>query len=203
MHKLARILILFLGLSVALSMTVQLKKNEQFCTFKFVEKDSNFNGDYVISGFNEQKVNAMIYSPGNKVVYSSVNKREGKWNFNALENGEYRVCFRTQDAKQKFVSFNLHTEEDNKEEQKGGLTTENIDVIRKDMQGALTKMRRILQNQGFQKAREGIHTKNSAILLSRIHYSAIFKIVVLVAFACGQLFILTSLFKKRKAVPYV
>ena len=133
----ARILVLFLGLSVALSMTVQLKKNEQFCTFKFVEKDSNFNGDYIISGFNEQKVNAMviyfsflnlshslqIYSPANKVVYSSVNKREGKWNFNALENGEYRVCFRTQDAKQKFVSFNLHTDEDNKEEQKGGLTS--------------------------------------------------------------------------------
>lgn len=61
MYKLAaRIFVLFLGLSVALSMTVQLKKNEQFCTFKFVEKDTNFNGDYIISGFNEQKVNAMV-----------------------------------------------------------------------------------------------------------------------------------------------
>jgi len=61
MYKLAaRIFVLFLGLTVALSMTVQLKKNEQFCTFKFVEKESNFNGDYVISGFNEQKVNAMV-----------------------------------------------------------------------------------------------------------------------------------------------
>lgn len=61
-----RVLILILGVQLAMSLTLPLKKNEQFCTFSYVEKGHSFSGDYVISGFNEQKVNAMVIHKAKK-----------------------------------------------------------------------------------------------------------------------------------------
>jgi len=61
MYKLVpRVLIFVLGVQLALSLTLPLKKNEQFCTLNYIEEGHQFSGDYVISGFNEQKVNAMV-----------------------------------------------------------------------------------------------------------------------------------------------
>lgn len=56
----SRVLILVLGVQLAMSLTLPLRKNEQFCTMSQVEQGHSFSGDYVISGYNEQKVNAMV-----------------------------------------------------------------------------------------------------------------------------------------------
>lgn len=55
------------------------------------------------------------------MLYKNDNQREGKFDVLAEEEGEYRVCFRSGDRQEKFVSFEIHTV--NKNEDKSAITS--------------------------------------------------------------------------------
>ncbi len=61
MFKTASKLILLIAfVQLSMSLTIPLRKNEQFCTLTLLEQGDAFTGDYVISGYNEDKVNAIV-----------------------------------------------------------------------------------------------------------------------------------------------
>ena len=117
-----------------------------------------------------------MYSPQNKVITKTENKREGSWNFKVGEEGEYRVCFRSLDNKQKFITFNMNTGD----KQEGTVTTgtyikphsklsnffiEYFDQMKDHIFDANRLLRKISQNQKFQKTRGVIHTKSNIHLI--------------------------------------
>jgi len=56
--------LLFLLSLIALSwnLTTKLDNFEQFCTWKQLEKGMSLSGNYIISGFNELDVIAMVFT---------------------------------------------------------------------------------------------------------------------------------------------
>ena len=48
-----------------------------------------------------------MFSPSSVIKYRNDGKSEGKFDLNIDEEGEYRVCFRSGDRQEKFVSFDL------------------------------------------------------------------------------------------------
>ena len=111
-----KFLLLVLGAHLALSITTQLNKKQQFCTYKRVPANEYLVGEYVVSGFTETKFVATVFSANDNVIYKSENKREGAWEIVSTETEDYKICFQSLDSKQKAVSFNIAA--DNKEEEK-------------------------------------------------------------------------------------
>ena len=50
-----KFLLLILGAHLALSITTQLNKKQQFCTYKRVPANELLIGEYVVSGYTETK----------------------------------------------------------------------------------------------------------------------------------------------------
>ena len=55
-----KFLLLILGAHLALSITTQLNKKQQFCTYKRIPANEFFVGEYVVSGFTETKFIATV-----------------------------------------------------------------------------------------------------------------------------------------------
>ena len=58
---LTKVAILLLAVQLAASITIQMKKSEQFCTWKFLEKGMDFSGEYVVPGYSEKKVGMTVH----------------------------------------------------------------------------------------------------------------------------------------------
>ena len=56
-----KLLLLVLGAHLALSITTQLNKKQEFCTYKRVPANDFFVGEYVVSGFTETKFVATVW----------------------------------------------------------------------------------------------------------------------------------------------
>jgi len=181
-------------MSLSWGLTTKLDNYEQFCTWKKIEKGISFSGSYVVSGFSEDKVTTMVFTPTSKIIYRNDNQREGKFDLITEEDGEYRVCFRSGDRQEKYVSFDLVV---GKNEDKGAATSDNIMSMNNAVKDVVILLRKISRNQYYQNTRENIHFQNIRGLESRINWSTFLKLVVVLSIAGAQLYILTSFFKKR------
>lgn len=60
MTSILRTLAFLFFITVCLGLTTKLDNYEQFCTWKRVEPHVTLSGTYVVSGFGEDKVTAMV-----------------------------------------------------------------------------------------------------------------------------------------------
>lgn len=58
---LAKVSLLLLFAQLAASITIQMKKNEQFCTWKHLDQDMDFTGEYIVSGYSEKKFGMTVH----------------------------------------------------------------------------------------------------------------------------------------------
>ena len=195
------VLALLLIFTPSYATTVKLNKGAIFCLFKDLKATEEYAGIYVVSGYDERTVTVTVRNNAKKEFLIQNNLlKEGDWNLNITEDGEYRTCFKNDGKKETVVSFDLYNSGVIGSET-GAVTAENIADMARGLKSALNRLRKIRTNLGFEKTRSNIHKKNMKMLLNQIQWSVIFKVVVLMAVAAAQIYILTGfLTKQNKAM---
>lgn len=194
MRYLAIIFVLSTLAFTALSITKELKGREEFCSEKSVVSGDNLSGNYLVSGYNEKSVSMIFYSPRNALLEHISHEREGKFNVNTTEEGDYRVCFRNSDGKSVYVTFDLTVSETNKEKT---LITQDLSDMFTEIRSAVKTTTSVRKNLDGQHYRAWQHNQSLSKLTSRIQWASFFKMVVMVIIAGGQMYMLTRLFRKK------
>ena len=195
--------ILFVALIVfslawtGLSITKEMKRFELFCTYKTLSAGDFFFGTYVVSGFNEKGMAFQLFSPSNHMLEKIEYEREGSFNLNVTEAGEYRVCFRNLEKDLAYVSFIIYGMNNDFMHTPEKSTQEEINEMAGELKTAVKLVRAIKTNLGYQEFRDRVHTTNLGILASRINWSTFFKVLVLAGIGAGQFIVLTNFFKKK------
>ena len=112
-----KIIFFFLCFNLFYSFNIILKNNQQFCLNKnfFVGEKIYFNFQYLnISNFNNSILKTEIFSPIQKVIFSS-NKISDKISLNVKSDGNYKICFNVnfsmKNNKNCLIQFDLKKEE--------------------------------------------------------------------------------------------
>ena len=183
--------------------TIKLSKGGIFCLFKDLKATEQYSGIYVVSGYDEKSVTVTVRNNAKKEFIVQNDKlKEGNWDFNATEDGEYRTCFKNHGKKENLISFDLYASEEASatSAETGAVTAENIADMIKTLKKAVNKVKKVRTNIGFQKTRSNMHEKNMKMLLNQIQWSVIFKVAVLMAVAATQIYILTGFLTKQRKV---
>ena len=80
------------------------------------------------------------------------------------------------------------------------MTAENIAEMVKSLKTAVSKVKKVRTNLGFQKTRSNMHHKNMKMLLNQMQWSVVFKVAVLMTVAAAQIYILTGFLTKQRKV---
>ena len=193
--------VLLLIFTPSYGLTIKLPKNAVFCTFKDLKASEQYAGIYVVSGYDEKSVTVTVRNNAKKEFIIQNDKlKEGNWDFNATEDGEYRTCFKNHGKKESLISFDLYASEEANatSTEAGAVTAENIADMVRSLKRAVNKVKKVRTNIGFQKTRSNMHEKNMKMLLNQIQWSVIFKVAVLMAVAAAQIYILTGFLTKQK-----
>jgi len=188
--------LLFLALSwTSSAVTKEMRRYELFCTFKVLQEGDTLFGSYIVSGYNEQGMALQLFSPGNNILHVIEREREGQFEVNATETGEYRACFRNLESDLAYVTFEWHALiGDNKAHKIG---THEIGHLGINLEGTVRAIKEVKRNLNYQKMRDSVHTENLDTLNSRISWSSFLKVLAIAGFGVGQFMILTNLFNKK------
>jgi len=178
-----------------LGITKEMRRFELFCTFKDLYAGDWLLGSYIVSGYNEQNMALQIFSPNNEVIHVIEREKEGNFQLNITETGEYRACFRNLEKDLSYVSFEWFAPlADGKS---GGVNTNELTDLGKNLEKTVKSVKDVRRNLNYQKIRENVHATNLEELESRISWSSFFKVLSIAGFAGGQFFILTGLLNKK------
>ena len=189
-----------ISISPSAGITMKLEKNKQLCVGKELNYSEKFIGNYVVSGYEEDSISVSIQETNpSKQIHQMSSLKEGKWNITALKDGEFKACFRNTGQHDAYISLDIQVESPiDREELKLIEETEASAELMRSLIEATRAVNQVRTNQGFQKTRGAIHTLNLEHLDSQIHWSALFKIAVLISIASAQVYILTGYFKKQR-----
>jgi len=177
------------------AVTKELKRYELFCTYKPLQEGDTLFGSYLISGYNEQGVALQVYSPTNRLVHHIEREKEGRFEVNATEAGEYKACFRNLDSALSYVTFEWHALiEDEKNHQ---IAIDEMKQLGVDLEKTVKLVREVRRNLNYKKIRTNIHSANLDFLNSQITWTSFIKVVLIAAFAVGQFMILTGLLNRK------
>ena len=180
-----------------LGITKEMRRFELFCTFKDLKKGDYLLGSYIVSGYNEENMALQVFSPSNEMIHVIEREREGNFQVNITETGEYRACFRNLEKELSYISFEWFAPlADNKGGNVGQNELNNFGIELRDTVRALKEVR---TNLNFQRTRDSVHTNILEKLESRISWSSFFKVLAIAGFAGAQFFILTGLLKKKQS----
>lgn len=195
--KLLYITLIVLGLATgALSLTKEMKRFELFCTYKTFDTTDTFFGSYVVSGYNEKGIAFQLFDPQNQMIEKIEGEREGGFQVNVTQTGEYRVCFRNLEKDLAYVSFVIFGLDTDFTKGKTVGTSE-ISETASELTHAVRSLKEVHQNMKYQATRELIHAGNLYKLARKMNWSTVFKVLVLAVVAGGQYLLLTGLFKKK------
>jgi len=180
----------FCLISLCSGFTHRLDANEEFCFLKNYRAKERFTATYIVSGFHESKVSALVHGPSKtQILYENELDKEGHFDLFVREDGEYSACFTNHDSDENYVTIVFY------EDQETGITpvtTFLVDQFGYFLNQTFDSLHEINVNLYFQRTREAIHDSNIETLESRISWSAFFKVFALVFIALGQVFLLTG-----------
>ena len=195
--KLLYITLIVLGLATgALSLTKEMKRFELFCTYKTFDTTDTFFGSYVVSGYNEKGIAFQLFDPQNQMIEKIEGEREGGFQINVTQTGEYRVCFRNLEKDLAYVSFVIFALDADFTKGKTVGTGEISDVAA-SLKDAVLSLKDVYQNIKYQATRELIHSGILYRLARKMNWSTIIKVVCLALVGAAQYLLLTGLFKKK------
>lgn len=176
--------------SLSRAITFELRKYQYFCLYTELKNEDILEGDYVVSGYNEKSVVFNFISPGGDIIRSIKQEREGRWQYAANREGEFKSCFRNLKKDPVSITWTMRTHD----HKTLPLTTTEDEKTLRDAVIALLKVR---TNFKFDEVRLDIHQKNIATLLSEIKWTTFYKIAVLALCAAGQGYFFAKLFQKK------
>ena len=182
-------------LSAVFSITIEVKGFEGFCLFSEFPANDQYSGSYVGSGYDEKNMMLQIFSPSNQLVFLLEQHKEGSFNINTTEGGEYKTCFRNNVKENLFVTFEIRS---NSTEAKGiALEQGQVTSMIPEMKEVMTDFYRVRAGLTAQQMRGRVHTDNLNSLNSKIQWITFFKILIVSLVASGQLYVIQGLFQKK------
>jgi len=164
-----------------------------------MDREERFIGSYVVSGSAETGVQAFVTGPNHeKMLFTNEEEREGYWDVKVETMGEHRVCFRNYAGGDNYLSLVLYGEaEIDFLINSTTLTSGSIDEFGYNLNETFFHLKEITDNLHFQRIRETVHFANLESLDSKITWSVFFKVLVLIAIASAQAYVLTGFFKSK------
>jgi len=179
----------------ALAVTKEMRRYELFCTYKTLDEGDTLFGSYIVSGFNEKGMAMQVFSPANNLLHVIEREREGQFEVNATESGEYRACFRNLESDLAYVTFEWHSLlGDNKASKIGA---KEINYMGMNLEKTVKAVKEVRRNLNYQRIRENVHTENLETLHYRISWTSLFKMLSIAGFGAAQYMIFSGLFDKK------
>jgi len=178
-------------INLSYGFTHRLEANEEFCFLKSYRAKERFTATYIVSGFDESQVSALVHGPSkSEILYQNEEDREGHFDVFVRHDGEYSACFKNHDNEANYVTIVFY---EDMESNTTPVTAFLVDQFGYFLNQTFDSLHEINVNLYFQRTREAIHDSNMEILDSRISWSAFFKILALALLAVSQVFVLTGL----------
>ena len=194
------LLVIFLA-TPALTLTVAIPPSSLFCVFREISANREFTAEYVVSGYKDNSVTALVQSPNlMDVLHSSELGKEGGWQIHTKDSGEYRACFRNFATEEVFLTFEMTVRE---EELSLFLQTDSIHDFGAKLSETFEELKTITTNMNFQKVRDHVHNVNLENLDSKIQWSGFFKVLSLITVGIGQAYILTGILNAKAKRRFV
>ncbi len=182
---------------------VETGKKESYCFYKHVDQEDELHVSYIISGENEEKVNAVLFDPNQQALFQTHDSESHEYKEKVKETGEYRLCFIPQAPNSYYISFEFfslfekgHTLDMAKDE--------NIHDMKKDVADITLMFEEMEKNIKFIMDRRNKHTMVINDIGSSIKHISYFKIVVVVLVSLLQVFLIGKFLggSKKNSVGY-
>eukprot|EP01017_Pseudomicrothorax_dubius_P031010 TRINITY_DN3914_c0_g1_i1.p1 TRINITY_DN3914_c0_g1~~TRINITY_DN3914_c0_g1_i1.p1 ORF type:complete len:205 (-),score=45.60 TRINITY_DN3914_c0_g1_i1:180-794(-) len=193
--KILALLLLFAVFAATSALQITLQDQRKRCLRRKIKEGETLTGQVVLSGLEEDRIRFYIEDFYGSMVYHSDNKRDFSVKYTAPREGEYKICFHSYDYFHKIVSFDFRIGE-----KAGHVEPEVVNEAGNLVKEAYQKMQYVLRNQGFQHAREQAHRKVMYEAEDYIKWCGGVKLVIILGVFGVQLFVLTSLFSRKKNI---
>jgi hypothetical protein len=153
-------------------------------------------GDYVVSGFGEDKVLTRVITPSKLIEYEGVRlSSEGKFEIEAKETGVYNLCFNNLDSNSNVISFDYrHWDLADSE---GLASEEHLKPLENELRVLSNKLDSVYRNINFYERREKTHRDLIERTCDRVLWSVLGKIVILSSIAFTQIYMLKTTFDDK------
>lgn len=196
-------LCLYINVNLISSLLVETGKKERYCFYKMVDELDKVHVSFVISGDNEEKVNALLTDEQNNIIYEQHNASEGDFKGEIKSSGTHRLCFIPQQTNNYYVSFEFFTEFE-KGHTMNMAKDENLHEMKKDMSDITLMFEEMETNVKFIMDRRNKHTQIVGDITNSIRQISYLKIVVVILVSLLQVFLINRFFggAKRSSVSY-
>ena len=202
---------LFIGIIVSMSQLVLISsllietgKKQSYCFYKRVDSSDELHASFVVSGENEEKVNAILYKPNGGVLFESHNSDGHDQKFQIEEVGDYKFCFFPHGTNSYYISFEFFTLYE-KGHTLNLAKDENIHDMKKDVTQMSLMFEEMEKNIKFIMDRRNKHTMVMNEIGSAIKHISYFKMVVIILVSLLQIFLISKFMggsSKKSSVGY-
>jgi len=193
------ILVFIFNLSLCYTILVETNKNkEKYCYSKQIDKSDTINLSYIISGENEEKVNAVL-SYDDHIIYHHENSVEGEFKGEAEHTGFYQLCFLPLNSNNYYISFEFFTNFE-KGHTLNMAKDENFHDMKKEVGNIALMFEEMEKNIKFIMDRRNKHTEVISDIGIQIRQISYLKIAVVLLVSFLQVFLIQRFFGGKKAV---
>jgi hypothetical protein len=167
-----------------------------------VPAGSAIHATYVVSGEGEDNIMVSLYQAG-RLVTVSPSHREGQLSHTVEGFADFALCVQSTDHFKKKVDIHFAFDEKSSSERKKGAnyaTDEHVTETIIDVQKILTHLLQVLRNQQTQSERLMLHEGLLGAMSRCIVQTGVIKICIVVAIFITQLYVISSMFNKKKHV---
>lgn len=153
-------------------------------------------GDYLVSGFGEDKVITRVTTPSKLIEYEGAHlSSEGKFEIVAKETGAYNLCFKNLDSNPNVINFDYrHWDLADSE---GLASEEHLKPLEDELRVLSNKLDSVYRNINFYERREKTHRDLIERTCDRVLWSVLGKVVILSSIAFTQIYMLKTTFDDK------
>eukprot|EP00828_Plagiopyla_frontata_P044202 TRINITY_DN7142_c0_g1_i1.p1 TRINITY_DN7142_c0_g1~~TRINITY_DN7142_c0_g1_i1.p1 ORF type:complete len:175 (+),score=30.07 TRINITY_DN7142_c0_g1_i1:138-662(+) len=164
-------------------------------------KTDHLEISYVVSGVGQKEVALKIYEEFSDNRIATLFQQQGQAEFSHTfeakkDNQIVKICFENQDSNKKNLQFDFKLIS---EKQKDLVTKDDLGQLMYQLKSSQRGLFKIYENQQIQQIRDETHAKRLEKIETKVKWSSILKISILILLCIAQIYVLTGLFSKKSA----
>lgn len=190
------ILFTFLLLNIQLisSILIETGKKDRYCFYKNVDQGDTVHLSYIISGENEEKVNAILIDENqNRILYEQHNSDSGDFKQTNFNGGKVKLCFLPLNANNYYISFEFFTLLE-KGHTLDMAKDQNLHEMKKDVTDITLMFEEMEKNIRFIMDRRNKHSLVINDIIQSIKRISYLKILVVIMVSLLQVFLIHKFF---------
>jgi hypothetical protein len=192
------VIIFLINFNIFASILLETGKKSQYCFYKVVNPGDSLHLSFVITGENEEKVNAVLVDSTNRVVYETHNSDSGDFKIDVNEPNDYKLCFIPLMTNLYYISFEFFSNFE-KGHTLDMAKDENFHEMKKDVADISLMFEEMEKNIRFIMDRRNRHTLIIHDIGQSIRHISYFKILVVILVSLLQVFLIQRLFAGQKS----